>query len=164
MNDPAPRPLRGPLRDQGLMKWLSVIAMALLTGYAVHPVLSVLLQVAEESGLSLGKAFMPLMLGGQVLAFAVAALVLARRASVALRIEAGCLWSGILLLLTLPVLGLIVWLEASGHSGGGQDGATAAFFMLLIFGGYYAIFGGVLLLIAAIMRRRRIDGLAARPL
>lgn len=158
MHEPAPR----SFREQGL-KWLSVVAMALLTAYAAHPLLTLLLQVAEELGQPLGRAFMPLMLGAMATVLVVAGVMLVRRANALLRVEAGCRWSGILMLLTIPVMVLIVWLEASSASGGDQGGATAAFFMLLIFGGYYAIFGGGLLLVAAILRRRRLDAPRARP-
>ena len=154
-------PASPSLREQGL-KWLSVIVMALLTAYSASPLLTMLFQVAEEVTQSLGRALMPLMLAGLATVFVVAGMILARRATVLQRIEAGCLWSGLLMVLTIPVMALIVWLEASGNSGGDQGGATAAFFMLVIFGGYYMMFGGGLLVVAAILRRRRNHFGAAR--
>lgn len=143
------------LKDKAV-KWASVIAMALLTAYSAHPLLTFLLQFAEETTQGLGNAFMPLMLAGLFVVFVVAAFRLAPKVGALLRIELGCRWSGILMWLTIPIMVAMVFLVAAQENGTDQGGATAAFFMLLIFGGYCAIVGSVLLFVSEVLRRRRV--------
>lgn len=137
-------------------KWASVIAMGMLTAYSAHPLFTVLLQLADDMTQSVGSNFATLMLIGLFVVFGGTAVALLPKATAALRVELGCRWSGILLWLTVPVMVVIVWLQAATETGADQGGATAAFFMLLIFGGYCAIIGSVLLLAATIIRRRRL--------
>lgn len=144
-----------PLKDT-VAKWASVIAMAMLTAYSAHPLLTILLQVADDLTQSIDKVFMPLMIGGLGAVFVVAALRLAPKVGVLLRIELGCRWSGILMWLTIPLMIAMVFIVSAQETGADQGGATAAFFMLLIFGGYYAIVGSVLLFASEVLRRRRV--------
>lgn len=138
-----------------VVKWVSVIAMAMLTAYSAHPLLTFLLQFAEESGIALDRLYMPLMMVGLFAVFVVAAVWLAPKVGVLLRIELGCRCSGILLWLTIPIMVAMVFLVAAQENGTDQGGATAAFFMLMIFGGYCAIVGSILLFVSEVLRRRR---------
>jgi len=130
--------------------------MALLITYSTHPLFTVLLQAADEMTQSVGDNFTTLMLSGLILVFVGAVFALLSQKTAALRLEVGCRWAGIVLWLTIPVMVLIIWLQAAAESGADHGGATAAFFMLLIFGGYCAIIGTVFLVASAIMRRRRL--------
>ena len=151
MHDNQPSPLKDTM-----VKWASVIAMAMLTAYSAHPLLTFLLQFAEDATQGLGNAFMPLMMGGLFVVFVVAAFRLAPKVGVPLRIELGCRWSGILMWLTIPLMVATVFLVAAQENGSDQGGAAAAFFMLIIFGGYCAIVGSILLFISEVLRRRRV--------
>lgn len=137
------------------MRWSSVLAMAVLTAYSAHPAFTVLLQVIDETTQWVGAHFATLTLAWLGLVFVAAVLALRRIPTVMERVEAACRWSGVLLLLTLPVLVSMVWVQAAAESGADQGGAAAAFFLLLIFGGYYAILGVVLLGAATLLRRKR---------
>lgn len=138
------------------VKWASALGMALLTAYAAHPFLTTVLLVAEDPDAQTRSNFTALMLGGLCVVFALALVVLLRQPNPRMRVEKGCLWSGALLWLTVPVMVLIVWMTAAAENGADHGSATAAFFMLLIFGGYCAIFGTVLLGVSYVMRKRRI--------
>lgn len=151
MSDPQPRPWRATA-----LKWASAIGMAMLTAYSAHPLFTVTLQTIDDLTQSLGPNFSTLLLIGLLAVFAGTLVALLPKATAALRVELGCRWSGLLLWLTIPVMVLIIFLQAQAETGADQGGATAAFFMLLIFGGYCAIMGSVLLVVATIMRRRRL--------
>lgn len=150
MSDPNPRPWRA-----AAAKWVSVIAMAMLTAYSTHPLLTLLLQVVDDTTQHIGASFMTLMMAGLLLVFGGAVLALLRKETPLLRAELGCRWSGMMLWLTIPVMVQIVWLQAMAENGADHGGATAAFFMLMIFGGYCAILGTVLLGVASVLRRKR---------
>lgn len=147
---------QSPARRDWAIKWGSVITMALVIAYSTHPLLTVVLQLADGTTQQVGANFMTLMLGGLAVVFAAAVFALIPQENAGLRIEKGCRWSGTLLWLTIPVMILITWLTARAENGADHGGATAAFFMLMIFGSYCAIIGSIFLGVAMFMRRRRI--------
>ena len=135
--------------------WATVIAMALVTAWSANPLLTVLLQIALGEEPRSGPSSATLLISGCLLVFAGAVLLLLRQGTARLRIEAGSLWSGCLLWLSVPAMVLLLFVVAGAEQGTDQGAATAAFFMLMIFGGYNAIIGSLLLLLAFVLRRQR---------
>lgn len=150
--------LTSPIPEHPAKKWVSIVLLAALAGYAASPPMSVGLAMLEDGGLPSPVGIMPAILGVQA-ATCVAALVwLAREADFWTRISKGLRLAGWLLVAALAALVVLTIKNAMTDTSPDQGAATASFFMLIIFGGYYGI-QGLILLIAGHWAKRR----AAKP-
>lgn len=134
---------------------LIAAAAALLVAYSVHPITSVLLMALEEFGLEIGGAFMPALLVLQAIVFGLALLWLLKTPDTAHKFERATLWTGICLLMLIPLLIGLMFLEAASDNSPDQGGAVAGFFMVIIFGGFYGVQGIALLITSFVLRKRR---------
>lgn len=134
---------------------LAAAAAALLVAYAAHPLTSFALLMLEGFGVVLGGAFMPIQLTVQAVVFGLALVWQLKMPSISRSFESAALCAGICMLLAIPAVILLAFVEVAKDTSVDQGGATASFFMVIIFGGYYGIQGLALLIAGLVMRKRR---------